>query len=96
MAQPLGRAYVLRPGSGGSRRGAPSIETLTRSAALEALVAHTYRRQYLRGLGRLDSNLRACALVAERVPVHQVSFSHDGCDVHILGCAILQHLEDTR
>jgi hypothetical protein len=91
-ARPVARAYVLRACAGGERRGAVSIETLAPRAALEVLVEHTYRRQYLRGLGRLASHLQGCARVAECVPIHQVWFSHDACDIHAVGVSVLDHL----
>lgn len=93
-AQPLACAYILRVGAKGqgSPDGVASIETLTGPSAVAALVKNTYRRQYLRGLGRLPAHLRACARVAERVPIHQVSFAHETCDVHALGRVILDHL----
>jgi hypothetical protein len=91
-AMPLTGIYVLRSWAGGARRGPVSIETLPRPAALEVLVEHTYRRQYLRGLGRLASHFLGCTHVAECVPIHQVSFSRDTCDVHAVGAAVRDHL----
>ena len=92
-AQILARAYVLDPSNPSLHGGqTPTMTRLPRAAAVNALVEHTYRRQYLAGLGALPFNLLACARVAQTVPVFRVQFVRDRCGVEELGGAVLRHM----
>jgi hypothetical protein len=65
---PLGGIYLLARAPEG---GAASIERLTGVAAVEALVANTYRGAYLRSIGRTGDHLAQCLKIAKAVAVHR-------------------------
>jgi hypothetical protein len=60
--------------------GSPQIERLPDVVATATLVACTYRRQYLRGLGTASQNLRMCAAVASRIPVARLRYEAGSVD----------------
>jgi hypothetical protein len=66
---PLSHLYLLDD-AGGS--GSSAIEPLHGAAALEALVANTYRGSYVQIMGRTEQHLRACIQLAQVVPVFRV------------------------
>lgn len=65
----LSHLYLLDD-SGGSGRA--DIERLQGSAAVEALVANTYRGGYVPMMGRTREHLQACLALARQVPVFAV------------------------
>ena len=67
---PLSHLYLLDD-AGGSARSA--IEPLHGAAAVEALVANTYRGGYVQIMGRTEQHLLACIRLAQKVPVFRVS-----------------------
>ena len=67
---PLSHLYLLDD-AGGSARSA--IEPLHGAAAVEALVANTYRGGYVQIMGRTERHLLACIQLAQKVPVFRVS-----------------------
>ena len=67
---PLSHLYLLDD-AGGSDRSA--IEPLHGAAAVEALVANTYRGGYVQIMGRTQQHLAACIQLAQLVPVFRVS-----------------------
>jgi hypothetical protein len=89
-ARPLTAVYLLRRVEESSP--APTIRRLAPTAAVEALVRHTYRRQYLRGLGLLARQFAACAVVSRHVPVKEIRFSRTSCDVETVGRAVVEDL----
>ena len=67
---PLAACYVLaRAGDG----VAESIERLAGAAAVDALVANTYRGRFATMLGLTERHLRLCLGVAAAVPVHNAA-----------------------
>ena len=67
---PLSHLYLLDD-AGGSDRSA--IEPLQGAAAVEALVANTYRGGYVQIMDRTQQHLAACIQLAQIVPVFRVS-----------------------
>lgn len=67
---PLSHLYLLDD-AGGSPRSA--IERLHGAAAVEALVANTYRGAYVPLMGRTREHLQACLALARAVPVFRLS-----------------------
>jgi hypothetical protein len=63
-AVPLSHLYLLE-----KAEGEPSIDRLEGSAAVEAMIANTYRGAYVRPMGRTREHLLACAQLARTVPV---------------------------
>ncbi|HYW17688.1 MAG TPA: hypothetical protein VE891_16235 [Allosphingosinicella sp.] len=63
-AVPLSHLYLLEKAV-----DEPSIERLEGSAAVEAMIANTYRGAYVRPMGRTRQHLLACAQLARTVPV---------------------------
>jgi hypothetical protein len=63
-AVPLSHVYLL-----GKAEGDASIEPLSGAAAVEALVANTYRGAYLPLMGGTGRHLLACVQLARAVPV---------------------------
>ena len=63
-AVPLSHLYLLE-----KAEGEPSIERLEGSAAVEAMIANTYRGAYVRMMGTTRQHLLACAELARTVPV---------------------------
>lgn len=65
---PLGACYMLAlPGE----EGETGISRLTGVAAVDALVANTYRGHFLRALGLAPRHLRQCLAIAAAAPVHR-------------------------
>jgi hypothetical protein len=67
---PLAACYVLGEPGGGDKRG---IERLAGAAAVDALVANTYRGRFATMLGLTERHLRLCLGVAASVPVHSAA-----------------------
>ncbi|HET9428505.1 MAG TPA: hypothetical protein VFO69_09125 [Allosphingosinicella sp.] len=67
---PLSHLYLLDD-AGGSDKS--SIIQLRGSAAVEALVANTYRGAYVPLMGRTEAHLLACIKLAREAPVFRVS-----------------------
>ena len=65
-AVPLSHLYLLE-----KAEGEPSIVRLEGSAAVEAMIANTYRGAYVRPMGRTRQHLLACAELARTVPVYR-------------------------
>ena len=63
---PLSHLYLLERAEEGE---AAAIERLSGSAAVEALVANTYRGAYVPLMGRTAEHLVACAALARQVPL---------------------------
>ena len=63
-AGPLSHLYLLD-----KAEEAPSITRLEGSAAVEAMIANTYRGAYVRQMGLTRQHLLACAELARTVPV---------------------------
>jgi hypothetical protein len=66
----LRRLYVLdraAPGSGGT------ITRLAGTDAMEAVVSHTYRGQYLGAMGLGRAHFQRCSALLARIPVYRVS-----------------------
>ncbi|HEX6374808.1 MAG TPA: hypothetical protein VFZ91_03715 [Allosphingosinicella sp.] len=63
-AVPLSHLYLLE-----KAEEAPSVARLEGAAAVEAMVANTYRGSYVRQMGRTREHLLACAQLARAVPV---------------------------
>lgn len=63
-AVPLSHLYLLEKAEGG-----PSVTRLEGSAAVEAMIANTYRGAYVRLMGLTRRHLLACAELARTVPV---------------------------
>lgn len=68
-ALPLSHVYLLDR----AQAEGPSVERLTGAAAVEALVANTYRGAYVPLMGRTAEHLLACARLAARIPVFRAS-----------------------
>lgn len=64
-AVPLSHLYLLEK----AEENSPSIERLEGSAAVEAMIANTYRGAYVRLMGHTRQHLLACAELARTVPV---------------------------
>jgi hypothetical protein len=71
----------------------PLIERLPVVVATTTLVAHTYRRQYLRGLGTASENLRMCAAVASRIPVARLRYEADSVEVATVARLVASHTD---
>lgn len=67
---PLSHLYLLDD-AGGSE--APGITPIRGSAAVEALVANTYRGAYVPLMGRTQAHLQACIRLAREAPVFRVT-----------------------
>ncbi len=63
-AVPLSHLYLLE-----KAEGEPSVDRLEGSAAVEAMIANTYRGAYVRMMGTTRQHLLACAELARTVPV---------------------------
>jgi hypothetical protein len=70
QALPLAAIYVLDPPESGAERTA--IRRLPGAAAVEALVANTYRGNYVRRLGGTRTHLASCVALAKLVPAFSV------------------------
>lgn len=69
-ALPLAAIYVLDPPESGAGRTA--IRRLPGAAAVEALVANTYRGNYVHRLGATGRHLASCVALAKLVPAFSV------------------------
>lgn len=85
-AVPLSHLYLLE-----KAEGEPSIVRLEGSAAVEAMIANTYRGAYVRPMGRTRQHLLACAELARTVPVYRARrrWGYDSFDVE--GAALEAH-----
>lgn len=63
-AVPLSHLYLLE-----KAEDAPSVTRLEGAAAVEAMIANTYRGAYVRLMGRTRQHMLACAELARSVPV---------------------------
>lgn len=63
---PLSHVYLLEKAE---EEGGPDIRALSGVAALDALVANTYRGGYLARMGGTERHLMACLQLVRRVPV---------------------------
>jgi hypothetical protein len=63
-AVPLSHLYLLE-----KAEDAPSVDRLEGAAAVEAMIANTYRGAYVRLMGRTRQHMLACAQLARKVPV---------------------------
>ncbi|MEA3052166.1 MAG: hypothetical protein QOG72_1069 [Sphingomonadales bacterium] len=61
---PLSHLYLLE-----KAEGEPSVERLEGAAAVEAMIANTYRGAYVRLMGTTRQHMLACAELARTVPV---------------------------
>jgi hypothetical protein len=85
-AVPLSHLYLLE-----KAEDEPSIDRLEGSAAVEAMIANTYRGAYVRPMGRTRQHLLACAELARTVPVFRARrrWGYDSFDVE--GAALEAH-----
>jgi hypothetical protein len=81
---PLDGIYLLQ-------RGEPGIARLHGAAAVEALVANTYRGGYVPLMGRKGPHLLACARLARAVPVFEASRSWDLAGLDSSSAALAAH-----
>ncbi len=88
-AVPLSHLYLLE-----KAEGEPSIDRLEGSAAVEAMIANTYRGAYVRPMGRTREHLMACAELARRVPVYRARrrWGYDSFDLE--GAALEAHARE--
>lgn len=70
-AVPMGAIYLLERAADGAT--AQSIERLRGMAAVDALVANTYRGGYLSTIGKTGRHLQACIALARAIPVFRVA-----------------------
>jgi hypothetical protein len=66
---PLGQIYLLRK----AEQEAPQITRLSGIAAVDALVANTYRGGYLARMGGTKAHLKSCLDLVRKVPVFSAS-----------------------
>lgn len=85
-AVPLSHLYLLE-----KAEGEASIERLEGSAAVEAMIANTYRGAYVRLMGTTRQHLLACAELARTVPVFRARrrWGYDAFDAE--GAALEAH-----
>lgn len=85
-AVPLSHVYLLD-----KAEDAPSVARLEGSAAVEALIANTYRGAYVRLMGLTRQHLLACAELARTVPVFRARrrWGYDAFDAE--GAALEAH-----
>jgi hypothetical protein len=88
-AVPLSHLYLLE-----KAEGEPSIDRLEGSAAVEAMIANTYRGAYVGPMGRIREHLMACAQLARTVPVFRARrrWGFDSFDVE--GAALEAHARE--
>lgn len=86
-AVPLSHLYLLEK----AEEETPSISRLEGSAAVEAMIANTYRGAYVRPMGRTRQHMLACAELARTVPVFRARrrWGYDSFDVE--GAALEAH-----
>ena len=85
---PLSHLYLLDDAGGSDRSG---IEPLHGAAAVEALVANTYRGGYVPIMGRTQQHFAACVQLAQVVPVFRVSREWGLESIAGQGRAVAQH-----
>jgi hypothetical protein len=85
-AVPLSHLYLLEKAD-----GPPTVARLEGSAAVEAMIANTYRGAYVRMMGTTRQHLLACAELARTVPVFRARrrWGYDAFDVE--GVALEAH-----
>ena len=85
-AVPLSHLYLLEKAEDG-----PSVTRLEGSAAVEAMIANTYRGAYVRLMGLTRQHLLACAELARTVPVFRARrrWGYDSFDAE--GAALEAH-----
>lgn len=85
-AVPLSHLYLLEKAEDG-----PSVTRLEGSAAVEAMIANTYRGAYVRPMGLTRQHLLACAELARTVPVFRARrrWGYDNFDAE--GAALEAH-----
>lgn len=85
-AVPLSHLYLLE-----KAEGDPSVDRLEGSAAVEAMIANTYRGAYVRLMGLTRQHLLACAELARTVPVFRARrrWGYDAFDAE--GAALEAH-----
>jgi hypothetical protein len=85
-AVPLSHLYLLEKAEDG-----PSVTRLEGSAAVEAMIANTYRGAYVRLMGLTRQHLLACAELARTVPVFRARrrWGYDNFDAE--GAALEAH-----
>jgi hypothetical protein len=88
-AAPIAHIVLLEQTAAGS----PLIERLPAVVATTTLVAHTYRRQYLRGLGTASENLRMCAAVASCIPVARLRYEAGSVDSDTVARLVARHTD---
>jgi hypothetical protein len=83
---PLSHLYLLE-----KAEGEPSVSRLEGSAAVEAMIANTYRGAYVRLMGHTRQHMLACAQLARKVPVFRARrrWGFDSFDVE--GAALEAH-----
>jgi hypothetical protein len=83
---PLSHLYLLE-----KAQDEPSIERLEGSAAVEAMIANTYRGIYIRMMGRTHQHMVDCVQLARTVPVFRARrrWGFDGFDAE--GAALEAH-----
>jgi hypothetical protein len=83
---PLSHLYLLE-----KAEGELSVARLEGSAAVEAMIANTYRGAYVRLMGRTREHMLACAQLARTVPVFRARrrWGYDSFDVE--GAALEAH-----
>jgi hypothetical protein len=88
-AVPLSHLYLLE-----KAESEPSVERLEGSAAVEAMIANTYRGAYVRPMGRTREHMLACAQLARKVPVFRARrrWGFDGFDIE--GAALEAHARE--
>jgi hypothetical protein len=80
VPQPLRRVYILSPAT----TETCTITPLTSVDKIAALAQHTYRRQFLTGLGLREQHFVRLAAVARQVPVCRVERSPDMAQLAVL------------
>jgi hypothetical protein len=88
-AVPLSHLYLLEKAD-----GEPSVTRLEGSAAVEAMIANTYRGAYVRLMGLTRQHLLACAELARTVPVFRARrrWGYEAFDVE--GAALEAHARE--
>lgn len=83
-AVPLSHLYLLEKAED---EGSPLVSRLEGAAAVEAMVANTYRGAYVRPMGQTREHMLACAELARRVPVFRARrrWGYDSFDLQGAG-----------
>jgi hypothetical protein len=84
---PLDRVYLLQ-------RGKAAIARLQGAAAVEALVANTYRGGYVPLMGRQAPHLLACARLARAIPVFEATRPWDLTGLDASSAALEAHARE--